>query len=84
MRLSEDNKDKISIVLSRRNILSLLAKLDGHPKDSALTIFKIDDNSGKIFEISAEENYIHYGTRAYPPGNMHSDTERQITKYEPF
>ena len=38
MRWDEDERGRPRIVLSRRNLLALLAKLDGHPPDSACAI----------------------------------------------
>lgn len=59
------------VELSRRNLKSLLAKLDGHPPNSACTIEK-----NGVF-VRAVENYDHYSDRR--PGDMHPDTEREIS-----
>ena len=67
----------MAITLSRRNLLALLAKLDGHPPDSAATLVWGDPNGGSI-TVRAEENDPHYGSRGYGPGPMVSDTEDQI------
>lgn len=60
-----------TIVLSRRNLQVLLAKLDGHPADSACTIYKDG------FYVKAEEDADHYGDRL--PGEMHPETEARLT-----
>ena len=67
----------MAITLSRRNLIALLAKLDGHPPDSAATLVWGDPNGGSI-TVRAEENDPHYGSRGYGPGPMVSDTEDQI------
>lgn len=66
----------IRIVLSRRNILSLLAKLDGYPKDSRCTIMGGDDAKG--VEVAIEEDNVHYYDR--PAGQMIAETEERTTK----
>lgn len=66
------------LVLSRRNLLALLAKLDGYPKESALTILGGDDAPG--FLVSAEEDDVHYASRR--AGVMHPDTEEVIARRE--
>ena len=62
------------IVLSRRNLLALLAKLDGHPEGSACTIAGGADAPG--FLVRAEEDDVHYADRA--PGRMHPETEARL------
>ncbi len=71
------------ITLSRRNLLSLLAKLDGHPPDSACMIGGGADALG--FYVKAEEDDVHYADRVVPPGwkpygVMHQETEEAIRK----
>ena len=71
------------IILSRRNLQSLLAKLDGHPPDSACMIGGGSDALG--FFVKAEEDDVHYADRVVPSGwkpygVMHPDTERAIRK----
>lgn len=61
----------ITIELSRRNLESLLAKLNGNPPNSACTI---GGESG--IWIRAVENEEHYADR--PAGPMHPDTERAV------
>lgn len=71
-------------VLSRRNLLTLLAKLDGHPPGSACTIMAPRQYGAWL--VSAEENDIHY---AHPDrqgqgvfGRMHYDTESAMDAME--
>lgn len=73
------------LILSRRNLESLLAKLDGHPPGSACILGGGSDAPG--FFVKAEENEEHYADREVPAGMskwglMHPDTERQLTKGE--
>lgn len=66
---------QIDIELTRRNLLVLLAKLDGNPPNSSCTLVKnIDDT---MVYVKAVENDEHY-TDEEPPGVMHEDTERAI------
>lgn len=59
------------ITLSRRNLLTLLHKLD--VPDSRRTIFK-----DGIF-VAAEEDSVHYGD--VRPGRMSADTEAYIREH---
>lgn len=70
MRL-EDNQ---TLVLSRKNLLTLLAKLDGYPEDSQYTILGGDEAPGIL--VKAEENEVHYAHRE--AGIMHTETEAHI------
>ena len=69
MRVDPDG----AVVLSRRNLLSLLAKLDGYPTNSARTILGGEAAPGLV--VKAEDDAEHYGRRGYEPGPMHPDTE---------
>lgn len=62
------------LVLSRRNLVSLLAKLDGHPPESFCRIQGGDEALG--WTISAEPDEIHYADRM--AGAMHPATEEAI------
>lgn len=69
------------IYLSRRNLLALLAKLDGHPPDSRCTIGS--PSTTEYFLITAEEDDVHYEhasreTTRGMAGPMHPDTEEHI------
>lgn len=73
MRL-ERNVSDVVIVLSRRNLLTLLAKLDEHPKGSLKQIVKVGHN--EYITVKAEEDESHYSDRQ--PGRMHPETEAAI------
>lgn len=57
-----------TVELTRRNLLSLLAKLDGHPVGSTCTLIDPDNR----IAVKAVEDSEHYADRA--PGPVHSDT----------
>lgn len=67
------------VTLSRRNLLTLLAKLDGHPGESKRTIYRTNDE-GETLVVTAEEDDAHYGARGYGPGAMHPETEKEIVR----
>lgn len=70
----------VRVALSRRNLRTLLAKLDGEPADSACTIV-YDTRDGATLYVTAEEDAVHYANpeRDQPtPGVMHPDTEEQL------
>lgn len=71
------NKKTLEVTLSRRNLLALLLKLDGYPKDSACTIYTDIDTDGYILVVKAEEDDKHYADRP-APGTMHPDTEKVL------
>lgn len=67
------------VYLSRRNLLSLLAKLDGAPGWSFCTIIGPDND----FAVTAEEDAVHYanesrGAAVGVAGLMHPDTEEKL------
>lgn len=62
-----------TVELTRRNLKSLLAKLDGHPPDSMCTLV---DPDNKI-AVKAVEDAAHYADRS--PGPMHDDTEAGLS-----
>lgn len=71
------------VILSRRNLLALLAKLDGNPPHSACTI--IGGTDAPNLYVLAEEDEKHYAHRKVPDGftpwgPMVPDTEREIQK----
>ena len=66
----------LTVTLSRRNLLSLLQKLDGMG-DSARTLFRDCDNGWRVV-VTAEPDAQHYEGRQ--PGVMHPLTEAAITK----
>lgn len=68
------------LYVSRRNLLGLLAKLDGHPPDSACEIV-FNFPGAAPFHLYAEEDDVHYAhpsREGYGPGSMHEDTEATI------
>ena len=72
-----DNNVTAEVVLSRRNLVSLLAKVDGRPPHSARTLEKFEEG-GDVLVVKAETDDEHYSDRGYPPGPMHHDTETAI------
>jgi hypothetical protein len=71
----------VRVVLSRRNLRALLAKLEGHPPGSACTLtYRSAD--GPTLIVSAEPDAVHYvhPERDHPGvrGAMHPDTEKRI------
>jgi len=71
----------IGVVLSRRNLLTLIAKLDGVPEDSACTILA-PIQYGPFF-VKAEEDAEHYHhperEAQGEAGVMHPATERVLS-----
>ncbi|MDQ2912252.1 MAG: hypothetical protein M3T56_03245 [Chloroflexota bacterium] len=70
----------VRVVLSRRNLRALMAKLDGSPPVSACTI-SYDTRDGVTLFVTAEEDAPHYQNpeRDVPaPGPMHPDTEERL------
>lgn len=65
----------VRVTLSKRNLLSLLTKLD--MQGSHRTIFTLD-NPHAVLVVTAETDEQHYGDREYPPGEMHPQTEADI------
>lgn len=64
----------VAVTLSRRNLLALLAKLDGSPEHSKMTIAREQDAG--FLTVTAEEDEAHYAYRV--PGAMHPDTEAAL------
>lgn len=67
----------VQVVLSRRNLEALIAKLDGYPADSAFTITKWE--GATLLVVSAEENDVHYQRPEGPAGVMHPATEGRLS-----
>lgn len=79
MRLSFDvaNSSAVAeVVLSRRNLLALLLKLD--EPESFRRIESNDCPNGWRVAVLAEDDDEHYGARPVPPGPMHPATEAFI------
>lgn len=64
------------ITLSRRNLQTLIAKLDGFPKESKAHLMRDDPLTGSRLVVVAEEDDVHYADRV--PGAMHLETEERI------
>jgi hypothetical protein len=77
MRIDNRHPKHVYITLSRRHLLTLLAKLDGKPASSLRTIY-IGGGNQPLLVVTAEDDDMHYGSRGYGPGPMHQDTERAI------
>jgi len=65
----------VIVTLSRRNLESLLSKLNEHPPNSQKTLIRNCENGGQLV-VHAENNDEHYN--ACRPGTIHSATERSI------
>lgn len=72
MRLESNNNIPVLIVLSRRNLQALLAKLD--QPDSARTLLGGADARGVI--VRAEDDDEHYADR--DPGPVSPETQRRM------
>lgn len=68
-----------TVILSERNVRSLMAKLEGHPPNSALELRKNLD-AGGVLVVKVERDDEHYGSRGYGPGEMHPDTEAALAQ----
>lgn len=75
MKIREGNR---VVELSRTNLLTLLAKLDGNPVNSACTLMKPAGDTGEVWLIKAVEDVEHYADR--PRGEMHPATETAILR----
>jgi len=82
VRWDEDERGRPRIVLSRRNLLALLAKLDGHPPDSACAIAGGHGYGEKYYEVKVEPDEVHYRDRP-APGQMIAETERALSWRSP-
>ncbi|MGH7861833.1 MAG: hypothetical protein ACREOS_06275 [Candidatus Dormibacteraceae bacterium] len=67
----------IEVTLSRRNLLTLLAYLEGHPADYEATI-SLPGQPHLI--VTAEPDDAHYSQRQ--PGPMNEETERFIAEFD--
>lgn len=75
----ESGQYATKVVLSRRNLLALLAKLDGHPPNSLCTLVSPSFYPPAV--VVAEEDDYHYAhpSREYAdPGTIHPDTEEAM------
>ena len=77
---------EVYLVMSHRNLASLLAKLEGAPADSQMRIFADGTDQGGTqwsVMVRAETDSEHYKDRPIPPGQMHPETERLVTMLRP-
>jgi len=77
---TESGRPAVAVTLSRRNLLTLLAKLD--TAGSKRTLLKGEEVLGElwILAVIVEEDDEHYDGRAEPPGRMHEITEAFIRR----
>ena len=80
MRIDRSDGEVVEVVLSRRNLETLLAKLSGHPPMSAATIVLQGNEEEKTLVVRGEADELHYGQRADPPGAMHPETEAAMRR----
>jgi hypothetical protein len=79
MRLDVVTPRRAEIALSRRNLLTLIAYLDGIGSDERATLVFLDlDNT--LLIVNAEEDEVHYHGRSTPPGRMQPDIEARIRR----
>ena len=64
-----------TVELTRRNLVALLAKLDGRPRDSMCTIVDPD----RKIAVKAVEDSEHYADRN--PGALRDETESVLSEY---
>jgi hypothetical protein len=78
--------NRVNVVLSRRNVLSLLHKLE--MPGSARTLTGADNYvNGEpvddlLLVIQVEDDARHYGSRPAPPGRMHLLTETFCSEHQ--
>ena len=74
------NGPYVTVTLSRRNVLSLLHKLDRDEEEgqeAARTLMRMTDE-GNILTVVIEKDEDHYGDR--PPGDMGTDIETKLAR----
>ncbi len=69
----------LEVVLSERNLLTLLAKV--RRADSAATLVKFDTAGAHVLVVRAEDDETHYGART--PGPMHPLEEEFLKRVQP-
>jgi hypothetical protein len=83
MRLDRVDGRVVQVTLSRRNLLALLAKVDGCPAVSSKAIIFPGTASEPTLVVLAESDETHYGgSRSCGPGPMHPATEARIRAIE--
>ncbi len=83
MRLDRFDARVIQVTLSRRNLLGLLAKVDGHPVGSTGALLFEGKDGEPTLVVLADDDWVHYGKRGYPPGAMPPATEARIRTFDP-
>lgn len=78
MEFEQLNGGSVKLVLSRRNLLTLLAKLD--EPESHRTLYKMLSDIGVYCIVQAEDDAEHYGSRK--PGPMSPLTEATLKQYQ--
>jgi len=88
LTLSQTSRGSTAVVvLSRRNLLALLHKLEmtGSARTIASTnAYRVDDEGTPqiahdlVLIVQSETDAEHYGERPFPAGGMHPDTEAFI------
>ena len=73
MRLDANRPDLVKVTLSRRNLLTLLANLEGFPWWTNCTIYRRSDWSLPVLAVQAEPDDVHYAGR--PAGRMAAEAE---------
>jgi hypothetical protein len=79
VRVEIKDDGTLHVTLSRRNLLTLLTKLNGHPPGSKCTI--VAPNIYPCTLVTAEEDAVHYARAerlGFGPGVMHPDTEVRL------
>lgn len=73
-----ENEAKVRVVLSRRNLLALLAKLDERPPGSRVTLYAPNPVGVRlVVSVGAEEDDEHYQGRQ--PGPIHPSREEALS-----
>jgi hypothetical protein len=81
MRLDRADSEVVQVTLSRRNLLSLLAKVDGHPAVSSGAIIFPGTGAEPTLVVVSESDSVHYAKRT-GPGPMHPATEAWIRVHD--
>ena len=80
MRLDRVDGRVVQVTLSRRNLLALLAKVEGHPSVSSVAIIFPGTGAEPTLVVLAESDSVHYEGRG--PGPMHPATEAWIRAHD--
>lgn len=83
MQLDVNVDHRLALVtLSRRNLETLLAKLDGFPTDSVASLTLNLGHAGEgewALIVHAQEDRDHYPRLGREPGPMHPETEARLS-----